>query len=108
MKDDQVGGDLEVGEDAYKGHYPRPHLPDWGVCSKCAGPLVQRNPLVLAAVGFPLTMFSAACLVGLVGRFSFLFFALAIAPGIYLLAWASEGKGLWCRECKRYPTAKGR
>jgi hypothetical protein len=68
-------------------------------CPRCQGPLIRRNPLYLVMVGVlmcaSLSIAFWAPLFWVPGLI--LFFA-----GVYLLAWATLAKGMWCRQCKRF------
>lgn len=70
-----------------------------GVCKRCGGEVVQKSRGRLAVVGVLL-------LAGLGLGFLWwsLWFPAAVSAliGAYLLAWASVGRGRWCRGCKRF------
>ena len=68
-------------------------------CPTCGGDLIQKSRLHLFAVG--------ACFVatlGIAAIFSVLWLpAIFISLiGLYLIAWATFGKGRWCRKCKTF------
>src|SRR5690348_320294 len=71
-------------------------------CRRCGGEVVQKSRGRLALVG---ALMLAA------GGSGFLWAplrvpALILGPtGAYLLAWASVGRGRWCRGCKRFDGA---
>jgi hypothetical protein len=68
-------------------------------CRRCGGEVVQKPRARLVLVG--LMMLAA---VGL-GPLWAPLWAPAIAlglTGVYLLAWATVGRGRWCRGCKRF------
>lgn len=68
-------------------------------CKRCGGQVVQKSRARLVGVG-------GLMLTGL--GLGFLWpplWALATIPGltgVYLLVWASAGRGRWCRGCKRF------
>ena len=69
-------------------------------CPTCGGPLLQKSRLRLLVVGVGLT-----ALLGLSWIFPWFWapgLVLALTGG-YLIAWATLGKGHWCRNCKKYP-----
>ena len=68
-------------------------------CPRCGGPMIQRSRASLLAVGIAMT---AAPLLAC-------FIPLLLAPalvsflaGAYLVAWATLGRGQWCRQCKTF------
>lgn len=68
-------------------------------CDVCGAEMAARNQARLISVGL-----------GMLASLGFAFvFPILWAPAIilaltgsYLLAWATIGKGLWCRNCKRF------
>ena len=69
-------------------------------CRRCGGEVVQKPRKRLAFTGA--LMLTAG---GGLGSLRPLFWAPALILGLtggYLLAWASIGKGRWCRTCKRF------
>ncbi len=74
-------------------------------CPTCDGPLVQKNCTLLLAVGVAMAV--AALVVDFVS-FAFLVPALLLlAAGVFLIVWATYGRCLWCRTCKRFPARRG-
>jgi hypothetical protein len=68
-------------------------------CPTCHGELVQKNRTLLLGVGG--AMIASISLVVLSKYF--LILALILVPiGGYLLIWATRGKSLWCRNCKKF------
>jgi hypothetical protein len=68
-------------------------------CKRCGGEVVKKSRLRLALVGAsllaapgPAVLWPPWWVPGVV---------LGLA-GVYLLAWAGAGRGLWCRGCKRF------
>ncbi len=71
-------------------------------CPTCGRPLIQKPRGRLIAVGC--LMIVIACGAGMV--LPLWFAPLAILPlliAAYLFVWAISGKGLWCRNCKKFP-----
>lgn len=69
-------------------------------CRHCDHPLIHRDRTVLLISGLA---FVATLLVVFINRWLLFpagFFALI---GLYLIAWGTIGKGLWCRQCKQVP-----
>lgn len=71
-------------------------------CPTCGTELTPKNKLLLFGVG--LGMVAMAGLVATLreGWFLLPVGALAIV-GAYLVLWATRGKALWCRTCKKAP-----
>jgi hypothetical protein len=70
-------------------------------CPTCGGPLIQKNSvqLILAGIAF-------IAIGGLLMFLNFKFWPLSGFLGViavYLIAWGTRGKGLWCRHCKTVP-----
>ncbi len=68
-------------------------------CRRCGGQVVKKSRARLAVVGAAML----AC-VGLGPLWAALWAPAIILglTGVYLIAWASLGRGLWCRGCKRF------
>ena len=69
-------------------------------CPTCGGPIIQKSPARLGAVGVLMVASLGAAL------FVPLLWAPAIflaAVGGYLIFWATAGRGRWCRTCKQVP-----
>jgi hypothetical protein len=68
-------------------------------CNRCGGELIRKNRWRLFIVG--------VFMVASVGTAAFLpllllpSMALALV-GVYLIVWATVGRGLWCRQCKSF------
>jgi hypothetical protein len=69
------------------------------VCKRCGGQVVGKSRLRLALVG---SLMLAG--MGLSALWPPLWPVAAVLglTGTYLLAWASAGRGRWCRGCKRF------
>ena len=68
-------------------------------CRRCSSPLIQRNRVLLLLVGI------AMAATPLIAWFFPLLWApavIALLAGGYLIAWATVGKGMWCRQCKTF------
>lgn len=68
-------------------------------CPACGTPMIQKSRLRLIMVGLGLIVSSGLAVVipalwipCLIGAFT----------GIFLLVWATAGKGRWCRQCKTF------
>ncbi len=61
--------------------------------------MVQRNQLRLFAVGLALVASPAVAYLIPILLIPAILLTLV---GAYLLIWATAGKGLWCRNCKRF------
>ena len=68
-------------------------------CRRCGGEVVQKSRSRLALVG-ALMLVS----VGLGVLWAPLWVPAVVLglTGVYLMAWASAGRGRWCRGCKRF------
>ena len=77
-------------------------------CKRCGGDeVVQKSRGQLVGVGVVMLVAAVAVAVAAMGRGALgwaLLPAAAIAAmtGAYLLAWATVGRGRWCRTCKRF------
>ena len=71
------------------------------LCPACGGGLLQKNRLKLIAVG--LGMLVAAVATYRVSHALAVLAIVLVLTGAYLFAWGWLGKGLWCRQCKRFP-----
>jgi hypothetical protein len=70
-----------------------------GACKRCGGEVVRKSRVRLALVGI---LMLAALGLGVLWWPLWLPAAICGLTGAYLLAWASVGRGLWCRGCKRF------
>jgi hypothetical protein len=70
------------------------------ICPTCGANLIQKNRIQLLVAGLLLLIVSVLLFL------KTKFWQFALFPGliaIYLLLWSTLGKGLWCRECKKFP-----
>jgi hypothetical protein len=70
-----------------------------GECKRCGGDVVRKSRGRLAVVGILLLAGAGLC------TFWWPLWPPAVIAGltgVYLLAWASVGRGRWCRGCKRF------
>ncbi len=81
-------------------------MPDLPTCPTCGGELLQKSQDKLLLIGILMLVEGGAGL-----PFSW-FFRIAgvsmILSAIYLIVWATRGRGLWCRKCKRFPVIDSR
>jgi len=63
--------------------------------------LIQRNRALLAAVG---VLMCGAPLLAWQVPWLWIPATLSFLAGIYLLGWATAGRGAWCRQCKSFGT----
>ena len=68
-------------------------------CPTCGGETTQRSRARLLAVA--LLMIGATGLVFVIPYFWIPAVVLLLASG-YLVAWATLGRGRWCRQCKKF------
>lgn len=68
-------------------------------CRRCNGEVVLKSRPRLVIVG--LVMLAAAGLGWVIPWFQIPALILALT-GVYLLIWATLGRGRWCRGCKRF------
>jgi hypothetical protein len=74
-----------------------------GTCKRCGGEVVQKSRSRLALIGVLLVGVFLVAVLGLgVVWWVWLPAALCALTGAYLLAWATIGRGRWCRGCKRF------
>lgn len=71
------------------------------VCSVCGSELLQKSRLALFATG--LFLLAAAAAGPFFNPLLWLFTAPAAIVALYLIVWSALGKGLWCRNCKKFP-----
>jgi hypothetical protein len=78
-------------------------------CKRCDGEIVQKSRGRLVVVGIVMLCVAVAVAVAVaaMGRGAIAYVvwpvaATAALTGAYLLAWASIGRGRWCRTCKRF------
>ena len=68
-------------------------------CTNCDGEMVQKSRLRLFVVG--LLMIAAPAVPSYIPFFWAPSIILSVT-GVYLMLWATLGKGRWCRTCKRF------
>jgi ABC-type Fe3+-siderophore transport system permease subunit len=70
-------------------------------CPYCGGELAQKSraTLVVAAVILLIGAVASFVLIPLFWIIGVLF----LVTAIYLFAWGTRGKGLWCSQCKKFP-----
>jgi hypothetical protein len=68
-------------------------------CPTCHGEMLQKNRGVLFGVGLAMLATPALTLISPYFWPPAIVFVLI---GAYLLIWATRGKGLWCRACKKF------
>ena len=68
-------------------------------CRTCGGPMVHKSPLRLFLVG--LLMLASPAVAAFVPYF-WAPATILVLTGIYLVIWASLGRGYWCRQCKKF------
>jgi hypothetical protein len=68
-------------------------------CKACGGDMVQKSRLRLIVVG---VLMIAALAVAPYIPFLWAPGIILFLAGAYLILWATIGKGLWCRTCKRF------
>ncbi len=69
-------------------------------CPTCGMQLLRKNRVLLLAVGGAMITVAAFALVVpalLVPAI------LLVIVGAYLIVWATLGKAMWCRNCKKFP-----
>ena len=74
-------------------------MSDQPKCPTCGTVMIQKSRSRLIAVGF----FMVA-LLSLAGMLPFLWIpcVLVALTGVFLIVWATAGKGRWCRQCKTF------
>jgi uncharacterized membrane protein len=70
-------------------------------CPHCGGELTQKNRATLFVAS--LIMFGGAVASFFLWPVFWIVGMLFLATAVYLWVWATRGKGLWCRNCKRFP-----
>jgi|GEM_PF-1493718 len=74
-------------------------------CPTCNAELVQRNRLTLFLAG---VAFAAVAIVLVwLSQWLWLPAAFLVVVALYLAIWSGWAKGLWCRDCKRFPVRTG-
>ena len=80
--------------------YPKRGIPSHPPkCPVCGGDLIQKNRMRLLVVGLLMVLASTlAWLVPLLHVPAIILFL----TGLYLVVWATLGRGRWCRNCKLF------
>jgi hypothetical protein len=68
-------------------------------CKNCGKEMVQRPRWRLLTVGVLMILWNIFAVISLYFLIPGVIFA---AAGIYLIVWATLGKGYWCRVCKQF------
>jgi hypothetical protein len=68
-------------------------------CKTCRGPLIRKNRIVLFSTG---AVMLAAAARGFYISWLWILSVPLLLTGVYLIAWSTIGKGLWCRQCKKF------
>ena len=68
-------------------------------CRTCCGEMIQKSRLQLFVVG--VLMIASLSIVTIVPLW-WLPGIILVLTGAYLIAWASIGRGGWCRTCKKF------
>jgi uncharacterized membrane protein len=70
-------------------------------CSYCGGELAQKSraSLFVASV----MMFGCGIASFFIWPVFWIVGTLFLVTAVYLWVWATRGKGLWCRQCKKFP-----
>jgi len=73
-------------------------------CPTCNAELVQRSrvTLFLAGVAFAGIAIALVCL----SSWLWLLAAILVVIALYLVIWSGWAKGLWCRDCMRFPARR--
>lgn len=67
-------------------------------CKTCNGEMIQKSRARLTVVGI---LMIASIISPFYYAWLFVPSIILVLTGIYLLVWASLGKGGWCRNCKK-------
>lgn len=70
-------------------------------CPTCGGAMREFNRIFVFVAGF--AWFAAAVAMTQLGMLKYLSPLFGLT-GIFFLIWATLGQGLWCRNCKTFPT----
>ena len=68
--------------------------------NRCQGELTRRGRLQLFVVG---VLLCTPALIAIRIPLLWLPTIIMILAGLYLVYWATAGRGLWCRQCKAIP-----
>ena len=74
-------------------------------CPTCNAELVQRSRLMLFLAG--VTFAGVAIVLVWLSQWLWLPAAFLVVIALYLAIWSGWAKGLWCRDCKRFPVRAG-
>ena len=70
-------------------------------CPTCNAELIQRSRLMLFLAG--VTFAGVAIVFVWLSQWLWLPAAFLVVIALYLAIWSWRAKGLWCRDCKRFP-----
>ncbi|HKS65730.1 MAG TPA: hypothetical protein VJR26_00705 [Candidatus Acidoferrales bacterium] len=70
-------------------------------CQHCGGELTQKSTASLFVAS--VIMFGCAVASFFIWPIFWIVGMLFLATAAYLWVWATRGKGLWCRSCKKFP-----
>jgi hypothetical protein len=73
---------------------------DSKLCPACNNVLIQKNRATLFFTGIALLIISVAIFIFLIALWPAA--ALLILIAGYLIIWSTAGRGLWCRQCKKF------
>jgi len=68
-------------------------------CKSCNGEMIQKSRWRLFIVG---GLMSVSVLTALFFPFFWAPGIILVFTGVYLMVWATFGKGYWCRNCKKF------
>ena len=68
-------------------------------CRTCDGEMIQKSRTRLAGAGL---LMLAACALAFIIPYFWLPAIILAFTGVYLLVWATLGRGCWCRNCKKF------
>lgn len=92
--------------DLPKTHEERRRLSAAGLCPRCGGSLIRRSRVLLLGSAFGIIVAGLAVAYGCPYRAIVYAMGFPLGIGGYLIAWATFGRGLWCRTCKDYPRVR--
>ncbi|HEV7608969.1 MAG TPA: hypothetical protein VGO61_16620 [Steroidobacteraceae bacterium] len=68
-------------------------------CRNCRGGLIRRNPAQLLVVGL---IFCSSLSIAFFAPLFWVPGIILFVAGLYLIAWATLARGMWCRQCKTF------
>lgn len=68
-------------------------------CKACGGAMIQKSRGRLLSVG---VLMCASLAIAFFRPWFWLLGIILLLTGLYLIVWATLGKGGWCRNCKRF------